>query len=462
VPLTLPSNQAKEPPVTEGSSERKKGAEVKATNQKPIRKRPIFRASLLAGACTVTTLAGTTFTGLAGTGVASASSTVSLQFWNAYNPTDKEASTMANVVLPQFEKENPGIKVTSVVVPYAQLLQKYIAAVAAGDPPAVLRSDIIWVPELASQGVLMNLTHEGWFQPIKNDALPGPLSTNYYRGSYYGMPDDTNTQVLFWNKADFAAAHLSGPPATLSQMFADVPKLTDKAKGQFGLGVDGTDIWNVSPYIWSSGGSFTNTGATTTSGFINGGATESTLTELLGLYKAGDIGTDFLGGSGAVSGETGFPKGQYAMYIDGPWAVPTYQEAKFSNYGTTLFPKGSAGSVSVVGGEDLVIANNVQHPGDTIKLAQFLTGSFAQLQMANQGDLATYKSDSAAEIKQQPYLNIFVQQLETAKARPVSPVYTRIDSDFSNELQEAVAGKLALSNALNAASGQANAAIAGS
>ena len=48
--------------------------------------------------------------------------------------------------------------------------------------------------------------------------------------------------------------------------------------------------------------------------------------------------------------------------------------------------------------------------------------------MANQGDLATYKSDSATEIKQQPYLGTFVQQLGTAEARPVSPGYTRIDS----------------------------------
>ncbi len=430
---------------------------MKATKRKANRKRPAFRASLLAGACAVTTI-----TGLAGTGVASASSTVNLQFWNAYNATDKEASTMANVVLPQFEKENPGIKVTSVVVPYSELLQKYIAAVAAGDPPAVMRSDIIWVPELASQGALLNLTHLGWFQPIKKDALPGPLSTNSYKGGYYGMPDDTNTQVLFWNKADFAAAGLSGPPTTLTQLFSDVPKLTNKAKGQFGLGVDGTDIWNISPYVWSSGGSFTNSGATTTSGFMNGGSTESTLGQLVGLYKAGDVGTDFLGGSGAVSGETGFPKGQYAMYIDGPWAVPTYRQDKFSGYGLSLFPKGSAGSVSVVGGEDLVMATNVQHQADAVKLAQFLTSPFAQLQMANQGDLATYKSDSAPEIKAQPYLGTFVQQLGTAEARPVSPVYTRIDTDFSNELQEAVAGKLPLDNALNAASGQANAAIAGS
>ncbi len=44
----------------------------------------------------------------------------------------------------------------------------------------------------------------------------------------------------------------------------------------------------------------------------------------------------------------------------------------------------------------------------------------------------------------------------------MSPAYTRLDTDFSNELQEAIAGKLPLDNAMNAASGQANAAIQGS
>lgn len=439
-----------------------KGTNRRANNRRADRKRPVLRASLLAGACTLTALTGTTVPGLTGTGVASASSTVHLQFWNAYNTTDKEASTMAKVILPRFEKENPGIKVTSVVVPYSQLLQKYIAAVAAGDPPAVMRSDIIWVPELASQGVLMNLSHQSWFQPIKNDALPGPLSTNFYKGSYWGMPDDTNTQVLFWNKADFAAAGISGPPKTMAQMFADIPKLSDKAKGRFGLGVDGTDIWNIAPYVWSSGGSFTNSKVSTTSGFMNGKSTESTLNKLVSLYKAGDIGTDFLGGSGSVSGETGFPKGDYAMYIDGPWAVPTYRQDKFSGYGLALFPKGSAGSISVVGGEDLVIAKDVQNRPAAIKLAQFLTGKFAQLQMANQGDLATYKSDSAGEVRQQPYLSTFVQQLETAKARPVSPAYTKIDTAFLDELQEAVAGKLSVDKAMNSAVAEANAAISGS
>ena len=63
---------------------------------------------------------------------------------------------------------------------------------------------------------------------------------------------------------------------------------------------------------------------------MNGAATESTLQEMLNLQKAGDIGNDFLGGSGCgLRRDTGFPKGEYAMYIDGPWAVPTYQAGPF-------------------------------------------------------------------------------------------------------------------------------------
>jgi multiple sugar transport system substrate-binding protein len=408
-----------------------------------------------------TTLAATAaLMGLSPTVSSASTPTVTLQFWNAYNTTDKEAVTMQNVVLKKFEAENPGIKVESVVVPYADLEQKFIAAAAGGNPPALIRSDIAWVPSLAAEGVLLNLSHQKWAQPLLKAALPGPLSTNRYDGSYYGIPDDTNTQVFFWNKTDFAAAGLSGPPTTLTQVWADAAKLTDSAKGQFGLGVDGTDIWNVAPYIWSAGGNFTNPAITTTTGYMNGAATESAIQELVNLKNAGDIGSDFVGGSGAVSGETGFPKGEYAMYIDGPWAVPTYRQDNFSNYGMTLMPAGPGGTVSTVGGEDLVIAKDVQNLPDVEKLATFLAGPFAQLQMANQGDLSGYKTDSAAEVKAQPYLNIFVQQLLTARARPVAPGYSILDADFIAEMQEVLAGRLTVSEAMNDASQEANAALA--
>ncbi len=431
----------------------------KATDRSNSRQGSRMRSVGTGLACT-TLAAAAAVMGLSPTMAAASAPSVTLQFWNTYNTTDKEFSTMQNVVLKKFEQQNPGIKVVAVDVPYAQLEAKFIAAAAAGNPPALLRSDIAWVPSFAAEGLLLNLTRQKWAQPILKAALPGPLSTNLYDGKYYGIPDDTNTQVLFWNKADFAAAGLSGPPTTIAQLWSDAATLTNSSKGQFGLGVDGTDIWNVAPYVWSDGGSFTNPAITTASGYMNGTTTEAALQELVNLDKAGDIGSDFVGGSGAVSGETGFPKGEYAMYIDGPWAVPTYREANFAGYGMALFPAGPGGSVSTVGGEDLVIARDVTNLPDSIKLAQFLAGPFAQLQMADQGDLAGYTTDSAAEIKAQPFLSIFVQQLETAKARPVAPGYSELDADFIAELQEVLAGKLSMSDAMNAAAQESNAALA--
>lgn len=137
---------------------------------------------------------------------AGSSAPVTIQFWNAYNTTDAEASTMQHVVIPAFEKQNPGIKVQSVVYPYASLLQKFIAAAAAGNPPDVMRSDIIWVPQLASQGALLNMSSVPGYSSIASSALPGPLATTKWNGQPYALPLDTNTQALFWNKADFKAA----------------------------------------------------------------------------------------------------------------------------------------------------------------------------------------------------------------------------------------------------------------
>lgn len=423
------------------------------------------RAALKRGAC-VAAAAGGLLVGLSTTASSAAtrahtSSTVTLKFWNAYNTTDKEASTIANVIIPKFEKENPGIKVDSVVIPYSDLLTKFLAAAAAGNPPDLMRSDIAWVPQLASEGVLADLSGQKWFEQLAKGALPGPLSTNKYQGSYYGIPDDTNTQAMFWNKALFAQAGLSGPPTTLAQMFRDAAKLTNKAKGQYGMCVDGTDIWNVSPWVWSNGGSFTNNGLTSATGHMDGHATQSALQRLINLYNAGDICPAFAGGAGATSGEAGFPENQDAFYISGPWMASTYNALKPKpDYGIALFPKGHHGSVSVVGGEDIVLAKGGKNPADSAKFAEFLASPFAQLAMAKQGDMAAYKTDAAGEVAATPYYKVFAEQLQTAKARPVTSAYTKLDGFFSSSLQQAIDGKLSLSTALAAAAEQTNQALA--
>jgi multiple sugar transport system substrate-binding protein len=245
-------------------------------------------------------------------------------------------------------------------------------------------------------------------------------------------------------------------------MIADAKILTIPSKGQHGLGVDSTDIWNVGPYVWTDGGNFTNKALTKATGFMNSPQTENAVQTLVTLYKTGVIGSDFVGGSGSISGETGFPTGQYAMYFDGPWAPTTYKAAKFTGYGTTLLPRGKGGSTSVVGGEDLVIAKGGKHLVDTEKFVEFLQSPFAQLAMADAGDMAAYKTDNNAEGVLNPALKIFAKELLTARARPVTQGYAELDTDFSNELALMLAGKTSVDKGLNTAAQEANKALTGS
>ncbi len=385
-----------------------------------------------------------------------ATKTVTLKFLNAYNDVT-ETPVMNGVVIPAFESENPGIKVVDETVPYDGMLDKFIAGAAAGNPPSLMRSDIAWVPQLAADGILLKTSAQPWWPKVKKEADPGPLSTNLYKGAYYGLPDDTNTQVLFYNKADFAAANLT-PPTTWDEMISDAKALTISGK-QWGLGVDSTDIWNVGPFVWTDGGNFTNSKWTTASGFMNSSATESAVQQLVTLEQTGVIGTDMAGGSGAISGETGFPTGEYAMYMDGPWATTTYKDANFTGYGTELIPAGPGGSVSVVGGEDLVIPKNAKNRADVIKFVKFLQSPFAQLAMAGAGDMTPYKNLAADETTENPALGIFAKALLTARARPVNSGYTTLDTDFSDQLAMVLAGNETVTQALATATTDANAAL---
>ncbi|HTX01005.1 MAG TPA: extracellular solute-binding protein [Acidimicrobiales bacterium] len=389
---------------------------------------------------------------------------VTLTFLNAY--TGSQVTALQNTIIPKFERENPGIKVTNISVPYSDLLKKYLAEAAAGNPPDVLRSDIAWMAELAGDGTALQVNKLSWYTAdgIAKSSLPGPLLTTEYKGNAYGLPLDTNTTALFWNKTDFAAAGISSPPKTIPQLIADAKKLTIASKDQYGFGVDSTDIWDVSPFIWSVGGGFTNGSYTTASGFMDSSATRYAVSLLASGYDGGHgwIGPDIISTTGD-SGEQEFPLGKYAMYIDGPWAVATYAALKpVPDYGIEAFPTGRGGSHTPTGGEDLVISKGGHNLADAELFAQFLTEPFAQLVQAKVGgEMSSYSTDSAAEVKATPYYAVFASALQNAKVRPVTQYYGLLDTDFSNAFEEILAGKETVSAGLAQATQQSDAALAG-
>src|SRR5215207_6697165 len=117
---------------------------------------------------------------------------VTITFWHTYNQVSPENEALVETLIPMFEAEHPDIHVESVPYPYDGFRQALLTSAAGGEGPDIVRLDIIWSPEFAEQGILMNLSESmPDFDEYAARVFPGPLSTNAYDGAYYGLPLDT-------------------------------------------------------------------------------------------------------------------------------------------------------------------------------------------------------------------------------------------------------------------------------
>jgi multiple sugar transport system substrate-binding protein len=353
---------------------------------------------------------------------------VTITFWHAYN-ADVEAKFLDETLIPAFEAENPDVKVQSVLVPYDQFRRKLLIALSGGTAPDLARVDILWVPELADQGALANMD-ELWRD--FDQFLPGPLSTNLYNGSYYGLPLDTNTRVMVYNVDMFEEAGIAEPPATMDDLLAACEKIKELGEDTYCFADGGTYAWAVNPWIWSFGGSVTDPDITTTDGYFNGPETVAAYQFLKDAVDEGYLHPGILGGG--VDSWGGFGQDQIAMILEGPW-FPAMFEGQFPDkeYGMALLPAGDGGSVSVVGGEDIVLFQQSQNKDAAVRFMEYLLSEDVQLQLATTGQMPVLKSAvDSGFVKEHDFFGIFLEQLETAKARTPHPNWSQIEEIITN------------------------------
>src|SRR5690606_29394114 len=156
--------------------------------------------------------------------LAAAAAAQNITFWHTYSTGSGEEQTMLEQVIPQFEAENPGITVEAVGFPYDEFRQKLLTAFAGGVVPDLVRMDIIWVPEFAEMGALERLDDYAGFAALRDGVFPGPLATNFWDGGYFGLPLDTNTQVMLYN-----ADVISSPPTSFDELEALASDMSDPA-----------------------------------------------------------------------------------------------------------------------------------------------------------------------------------------------------------------------------------------
>jgi multiple sugar transport system substrate-binding protein len=375
--------------------------------------------------------------------------TTVLQFWHQYSAQTAESDTLTRVLIPRFEAENPGIKVNAVSHEWANLHDKILISSQSKTLPDVVYLDTAWIPEFHAMNILVPLNREmADFDTLAGNLLEGPMSTAKINGDYYGLPLNTNTKILFYNRQAFALAGIV-PPATMDDFIAAVKTLSGKnVQGQqvWGYNEPGLSGWNLCPFIWSFGGELTNAEQTRASGYINSPRSVAAIEALAGLYAAGAISG---WNSGDIPMTDGFGTGRYMMLLDGPWktaemagAYPNFQ------YAAAPMPAGAGGSRSVLGGEDISMFNTANKDA-AWKFIRFMTGEFAQIEMAKCGQIPVNKTALNSDTVKKADFAPFIAALGSARSRPTVAAWSEMDNLLNMAVTEVVNGRKSARAALD-------------
>mgnify|MGYP001426959433 CR=1 FL=1 len=363
---------------------------------------------------------------------------VTITFWHTFSDTEKDVFNKK--VLPQFKKKYPNITIKAVAMPTNGLKQQVIQGVGGNSGPDVMRMDIVWVPEFAGMGALKDLSGFDGFNDVKSKSYSSCLETATWKGKYYGVPQDTNTKVALYSKAALQEAGLTEAPKTIDDLISAAQKLKDKHKNGL-IGVSGTDAWAMSPLFLSLGGKYTDAKYTKAEGYINSTKSVEALQKIVNWNDQGLIGKCVLNGQPGVW--DGIKKGDYLMADDGPWFYSILKDVAKQKATAAILPKGEAGSISVVGGEDLVMFNSTKHPQAVWKFMKFMFSKDIQKEMALDADLMPTNKDAAndSQVTSDPVMKIYVEQMKTAWARIPNPKYEEMNDKIQKAFEAALRHK---------------------
>ena len=378
-----------------------------------------------------------------------AEETVTINFWHHYSAQSAENETLMNVLIPAFEAENPGIKVNAVSHEWAELHDKVLVSANSNALPDVARCDIAWLPEFQKMGILVALDEEmADFADVSGQLLDSAMSTAVIGGHYYGLALNTNSKIVFYNTAMLEAAGVE-VPAAMDTWVEAVKKLSgENANGQqvWGWNEPALAGWNICPFIWSFGGSLTNEDQTEAAGYINSPATVKAIETFAELVKAGGI-TGF--NAGDIPMTDGFGTGRYAMMLEGPWKSAELAGAYPDvTYGTAPIPAGEGGSVSVLGGEDIAMFKTANKEA-AWKFMQFMTGEYAETEMAKCGQIPVNKAALESETVKGADYAPFIEAIQTAKARPTVAAWSEMDDNLQVAMNAVVSGEKTAQEAMD-------------
>jgi multiple sugar transport system substrate-binding protein len=383
-------------------------------------------------------------TGAAGARSQAAAAPTKLTVWVGWSA--RELGVFKNIVA-EYNRSHPDVS-WNVVGGIND--NKIVAAIRAGSAPDVVSS-------FNSYNVGVYCATGGWIdlaQLMAKDHIsaslfpPAPQYYTEYGGKRCALPLLADDYGLYYNKALFAKAHITRPPRTMDELFADAKKLTVR-NPDGSIKVAGIDpligFYENVPERWvtSWGGKWLDSKGhsviATDPAWNNFLTWQKKLVDWYGYknlvkFQAG-LGDEF-------SASNAFEAGKVAMNLDGEWRVAFIQaEHPDLNYGTAPMPVAVPklyGS-GYINGTIIGIPKNGKHETEAWDLVKYLTTNSHALATFSNGirNVPTTKAaGESKEIKPDKHFATFIKIFSNSHST-TSPI-TASGVAYTNAVQNFV------------------------
>ncbi|MCR2822980.1 ABC transporter substrate-binding protein [Lederbergia panacisoli] len=313
---------------------------------------------------------------------------VTLTWWVHQSPAFNEAN---KAMIEEFEEEHPNIKIKMEIFPWDAIIQKLRAAFASKNTPDVVQMFGSWVPEYSSNGHLLPVTNED----LINDVFDVALGFYKHEDKVYGIPRESSIEAgaMLVSKEMFANAGLDYPK-TWEELKDAARKLT--VKNGNNIAVRGFDFisrdsvnYQFLAMILQQGGEYWD--GDNKVNFTSPEAVNA-MTELVNLVKEDQV-TDLnlLDVPGAETYMTFF-KGESAMTIIGPWAIPAGAEElnvsddKYDYVPLPSFDAANPAYFAAKSGWGEVVSSYTKHPDEAWTFVNFM----AEKERSKQWNISTF------------------------------------------------------------------------
>jgi len=361
-------------------------------------------------------------------------------------PTDPVPGLLAT-----FEARNPGVRVRAEVLPWNSDEQRQFLVVnlESGAPGFdVMMLDVIWVPEFARAGWLLDLTPR----------VPADELAHHFAAAAAGARWDGRTWALPWfmsvgllyYRSDLLAKHGFVPPATWEELVTQAERIraAERQPRLDGFLWQGKQyeglVVNALEHLWANDTDLLGADGTV---LPDPARAAEALAFMRRLIERG-ASPGWVTAADEELSRRAFGRGEAVFLRNWPYVLDLFDAPDSpvrGKVGIAPLPRHAAGhrGFASTGGAHLAIHAHTRHPDAAVALARFLSSEEAQRAMSDRAALSPTRValyDDPALLRRHPSYPRIREFTLAGRPRPVTPYYLAMSITLQPELSAALVG----------------------